>query len=365
MKKVVYGALFGLLFMAVTFLAIARANGAPVLSYVYSNSMEPLIKVNDAFFVWPDKSLQVGDIIVFRPLVLEAPYITHRIIAIGDNGFATKGDNSPYIDQESGEPLVTADRIAGKVVTLNGQPFLVPGLGALSSIVQGAIGSNARSLSGVLLILAIFSLFTGRRVTRMRKPRHRFRLRHAYRFISILGSILVIISIYLGSGVTQVKYLVSEYPGSRGDQIAVNQPGRLTMEVKNNGFIPVWSILQGIPPISSSEDPKYLPPRSNAPVILSVLPQRETGLFQGYIQVYNYPILMPRSWNVFLHSIHPVFAIVSVGMIFGIWISLFFKVLNYVHGFEDWIPLSAIRNKISERRRKRYKGKMMGRRRVR
>lgn len=364
-RKIFIGALLGLLFMAATLWAVARANGAPVLSYVYSDSMEPLIKVNDAFFIWPDQEPSIGDIIMYRPAILPAPYITHRIIDIGDYGYVTKGDNSPYIDQESGEPEVTLDRIAGKVVTVNGQPILIPGLGNLSAILRGGIGAYAKGLSGIFIVLAAASMFTGRHNNRKRKSRHRFRLRHVYRFITILAALLVMISIYMGSGVSRVKYLVSEYPGSTSDQIEVNKPGTLIMEIKNNGIFPAWTIQQGIDPINVSDGPGYLMPRTGAPAILKVLPRRETGIFQGYIQAYQYPILMPRTWTVFFHNQHPVLAILMNGMAFGLWSALFFKLLNHVHGFEEWIPLSAIKNKLSERRMKRIKARIIGRRRAR
>lgn len=102
MRKYLYGALIGIILAIVMLSVGANTNGAPVLTYVYSNSMEPLIKVNDAFLVWPAKKLQVGDIITYRPAALKAPFITHRIIAVGDKGFITKGDNAPYEDQDRG-----------------------------------------------------------------------------------------------------------------------------------------------------------------------------------------------------------------------------------------------------------------------
>ena len=57
--------------------------GAPALTYVYSESMEPLIQVNDGFFMLPTVKSKVGDIIVFRPTVLDAELVTHRIVGVG------------------------------------------------------------------------------------------------------------------------------------------------------------------------------------------------------------------------------------------------------------------------------------------
>jgi signal peptidase len=344
----------------------ANANGAPILTYVYSNSMEPLIKVNDAFFVWPTNKLEVGDIVMFRPAVLKAPYITHRIIGIGENGFITKGDNSPFKDQDSGEPEISVDRIVGKVVTMNGQPLIIPRLGKLSAGIQSGLGNYTKYLSGGFFLLGFISLMSGNRnATYKRKSRSRLRLRHLYKGVVITCTILVMLSIYLGSRVTQIRYLVSEYPGNQGDQIAVNQPGKLTMEIRNNGFIPVLPVPTGIAPLSVIKTPDYIWSRSANTIVLDVLPQRQTGFYQGYVQVYNYPILLPRRWIVFLHGVNPILAIIAIGITFGILIKALFQLLSLRNGFEGWIPLRAIKDKLTKRRFKRAKAKYLGRRRVR
>lgn len=366
MKKLIYGTLLGLILAIVILSTGANTNGAPVLTYVYSSSMEPLIKVNDAFIVWPVSRLQVGDIVTYRPVVLKAPYITHRIIAVGEIGFITKGDNSPYEDQESGEPEVQTSRIVGRVVTIDGQPLIIPLVGSFAARVQSGVGGYAKYLSGIFLALGIISVFAGsRRSARRLKPRRRLRLRHIYRGVAIAAASLVMISIFIGARVTQIKYLVSEYPGSLGDQVPVNQPGRLKMEVRNNGLVPVWTVVTGIPPLSVHAAPGYILPRSAAAVVLDVEPQRETGVYQGYVQIYNYPVMLPRAWILYLHRLNPILAIAAAGMTLGLFFIILFKVLNQVHGFEGWIPLKAIGNKITKRRYKRAIAKYLGRRRVR
>lgn len=364
MKKIIYGALFGLILVIVILSVGANTNGAPVLTYVYSNSMEPLIKVNDAFLVWPSSDYEVGDIVMYRPHVLEAHYITHRIIAVGNNGYITKGDNSPYKDQDSGEPEVLSDSIVGKVVCINGQPLILPGLGNLSSTLK--IDKYSKYLSGIFLILAIITLLTGnKRNIRKRKSKHRIRLRQVYNGALVLSMFIVILSIYLGSQVTQIQYLVSEYPGNLGDQIEVNKSGKLVMQVKNSGFIPVWPVVKGIDPISFSDGPQFLGPLSTKTLLLDVVPQHQTGLYQGYVQVYYYPILMPKTWVEFLHEINPFLAIMAEGLAIGILSWLFFTVISNIHGFEKWVPLRAFKDKITNRRLNRAKAKLIGRRRTR
>jgi signal peptidase I len=365
MKKLFYGVLIGIVLLIAVISVNTKSNGTPILTYVYSNSMSPLIKVNDAFLALPVATPRVGDIIVFRPTVLKAPYITHRIIGVGDIGFITKGDNSPYKDQDSGEPEVTPDRIVGRVVSINGQPLIIPGLGKLTARFQARLGANTRYLSAAFLFLGVVATFLGK--NRKNKPRlkNRWRLRHVYRTVVIIAACSIIISIYIGSRVSQITYLVSEYPGSQGDQIKVNQPDQLKMKVINNAIFPVWTIITGIAPLSVNKAPEYLWIRSEDMVLIDVEPHRQIGLYQGYVQIYYYPILLPRTWLFHLHRESPVFAILATGFTMAFWSHLLLKLLNHIHGLEAWIPLRAIKDKLLRRRIKRTRAKLIGRRKPR
>ena len=137
------------------------------------------------------------------------------------------------------------------------------------------------------------------------------------------------------------------------------------MKVKNNGLVPVWTMITAIAPLSVNEAPTYLMPRSESPVILDVLPQHVTGIYQGYVQIYNYPVLLPRAWISYLHRISPLFAITVVGFVFGMYFYLIFKILDHIHGFEGFIPLKALKDKLMNCRMKRTRAEFLGRRRVR
>lgn len=366
MKKLLAGVLIGILLAIVVVTVGANTNGAPALTYVYSDSMEPLIQVNDGFLVWPSPHWKVGDIVMYRPVVLKAPYITHRIIGVDGDGYITKGDNAPYSDQSSGEPAVKVDRMVGKVVVFNGKPLIVRGLGTFSSYVQDSLKGYARILSGVLLVLGILSALTVNKDSRRhRKSRRRLRLRDIYHIVGILAIGVIVFSVYMGSRVTQIKYLVSEYPGEMGDQVEINQPDQLTMNVKNNGLVPVWNIAMGIPPLSVQKDPEILWPQSEETVVIGVEPQRKTGVYQGYVRVYNYPVLMPRTWINFLHRISPVAALAGIGAVMGFWFTIFTQILNHIRGLEEWIPLRALADKMAARRMQRLRAKLAGRKRVR
>jgi hypothetical protein len=191
------------------------------------------------------------------------------------------------------------------------------------------------------------------------------RLGDIYRIIILFIVAITVISIYVGSTVAQVKYLVSEYPGNLGDQVEVNKPGTLLMVVRNSGWVPVWAVLTGIPPLSVREAQELIWPRSFGKVTLDVLPHRSTGVYMGYVQVHNYPAVLPKTLVLYLHNISPALAIITTAIGMGLWFTLFFALLNYIPGFHHLIPLKAIRDKITENRLKRARAKYFGRRRIR
>lgn len=78
---------------------------------VLSGSMEDTLSVGDAVIIKEDKSYFVNDIISFRE---GSEIITHRIIAITDSGFMTKGDANNTVDSE----IVRKENIIGKEVLI-------------------------------------------------------------------------------------------------------------------------------------------------------------------------------------------------------------------------------------------------------
>ena len=96
-------------------LELARAglsDGERVRLNVAGNSMAPLLHGGDAVWAEPvlPASLRRGDIIVVRR---EQELVTHRLVAVGDGKWYTKGDNARHLD-----PPMTADAILGRVVAI-------------------------------------------------------------------------------------------------------------------------------------------------------------------------------------------------------------------------------------------------------
>jgi len=77
--------------------------GQITLAIVKGNSMYPLLRDGDLVIVVPSKSIDLGDIIIYRNDREE--FVIHRVIAIlhcGNNPlYITKGDNNYFIDSLS------------------------------------------------------------------------------------------------------------------------------------------------------------------------------------------------------------------------------------------------------------------------
>ena len=110
---------------------------------VMSGSMEPEIQTGSMCFI--DKKvaydeIQVGDIIAFKPN--ESTLVTHRVIAITDEGIETKGDNNQYSDGIS----TTADNFYGETV------YWLPQVGYLYA--------NFKTTKGVIIwVTVVATLF--------------------------------------------------------------------------------------------------------------------------------------------------------------------------------------------------------------
>ncbi|MBU5575043.1 MAG: signal peptidase I [Candidatus Aenigmatarchaeota archaeon] len=82
-----------------------------VFSSVFSNSMIPVFFRGDLMIVYNDGNFKIGDIVVYESNFFPHPII-HRIIAIEDGKYITKGDNNLIKDPYP----ITKEQIKGKVI---------------------------------------------------------------------------------------------------------------------------------------------------------------------------------------------------------------------------------------------------------
>lgn len=246
----------------------------PKVAYVYATSMEPLLHRGDGFVVWSTRRLQVGDIILYRPTVLPAPYITHRIISIEADGYRTQGDNAPYADQASGEPLVSGNRIIGKVATLAGQPIRIPQLGRL-------VAMGRSRMAGLCILLGIGLLLTVPRRRRRRNPRR-------IAPVLTLGCML--------------SMAILSYWSAHEQTIPPGHTRPLPLHVHNSSVFPMLQLVSGA-----------------RAVVLMPFEHKKIKVYHGSDNVRSeqLPLVLPPSALVWLHGQFPVATRVGVGLALG------------------------------------------------
>jgi signal peptidase len=109
------------------------------MNVVVSGSMEPVMYRGDIVIV--DKnpsSVQVGDIVVYKATWINEDVI-HRVKEIyktsnGSTYLIMKGDNNQVADPY---PVQYPDQVVSKVVSINGQPLIIPKIGYISLWIKG------------------------------------------------------------------------------------------------------------------------------------------------------------------------------------------------------------------------------------
>ena len=103
------------------------------MAAITSGSMWPLLHEGDMVFIRGNikkEDVKVGDVIIWRAAENELGFIIHRVVAVREKDFVTKGDAN-FTD----DPPVTYDRIIGRAVTFkSGKLMHVPWLGSLTTL---------------------------------------------------------------------------------------------------------------------------------------------------------------------------------------------------------------------------------------
>lgn len=116
-----------IMFITMSIVVAAILTHTFYFALIISNSMQPHYGKGDIIFIesLTLDSLSVGEIVVAKPPGVNYKLV-HRIHEIRTNGvIKTKGDNTPLPDWWELKP----ENIEGKVVTYNGAPIVVRGLG--------------------------------------------------------------------------------------------------------------------------------------------------------------------------------------------------------------------------------------------
>lgn len=325
--KLLGSALAALVLLAILLPAVA---GRPLISYASSGSMEPTIGTFDVFFVnpWPGR-LSHGDIIVFDSVERGEPAV-HRIVGGDSGGWYTQGDANPNPDQMGAEPIVTPDRILGRVITgPSGAPLLLPDMGlslvALKTehakLEQKAGGAPFLQAGFFALLALLFALplLVGGKPVPEPPARGSPRLRRLLRRLAprgILGShvALGLALAILGAGLwaghqahTEVTttLIVVQDPAA-GDTIRAAAPGNsLSREVRlgSLGLLPTLALVEPASErMSADGEPVRIGAWATTSVRIEQTAGESIGVQEDSVVVWRYPRLMPDSLTLALHA---------------------------------------------------------------
>lgn len=289
----------GLTFALGVVVLCAAPPGAPVqLSYVYSDSMEPTIGVNDGYVLVPANDVAVGDIVTFRSPERDA-YVTHRVVGRSGDGFVTKGDNNPTTDQRSGYSPVARDEILGEVLTFDGAPVLIPQLGAAIQTVQ----SHTFELVGGALVLV--GLHSARAAGRARR-RSVTRVGGLFGPILLVGFVVLTVGFAYGGAAHEVT-LVAVSPSvssSAPNVVPVGAPHPLDVTLRQEArpLLHRVVVADGMAVTERTRNATTVRVRG------AVAPPESVGPVRVRVTVSRYPAIVPRGLLVRLQRVHPLAA---------------------------------------------------------
>lgn len=298
----------GLVILALAVFTVAMPASPVQISYVYSDSMEPTIAQNDGYLVVPTEEISQRDIVVFRSEEREE-YVTHRVVGRSEAGLITKGDNNADSDQASGYPHVQRGEVIGTVLTIDGQPVTVPGVGHLVSVTESY---RFLLLAGALVLLGSGLVFrNGPRAHPPRSVIHVGDLMHPMFFGVIVGGIVIILT---GATMHELAYVAVESGGSAPNTLRLGEATTETI------FINATSIPFTHRVVSTDGMTIEHMSRNTTTITADVhIPApTEPGVQPTTVEVYRYPAVLPRPAIETLHGLHPsIAASLTTGVLFA------------------------------------------------
>jgi len=334
-----------ILVVVVLALLLGQVLGQPVLlSYVTSGSMEPTIETGDGFVAIPTAvagPVEEGDVVVFEAEQIQGGGLTtHRIVEETDQGFITRGDNNPFTDQDSGEPLVKREQIVAVAWQPGSDPVVIPYLGTVVEGVQGVLdtlqlrlaqvfGSRALLgtqgiaylIFGLTVVLYGLDVYLSNDRRRERGPERDSGL-SARLLIGVMAAALVLAAtatMVAPAGPQSYQVISSEFESERSDVIQQGSSETLQFTVGNGGQVPVYVFFEEGSQNIDIEPQQFRvggTDQRNGTLTLTAPP--ETGSYRFFLTEHRYLALLPQSHIQTLYSIHPWLPIVVIDALIGV-----------------------------------------------
>ena len=305
-----------------------------IISYVLSDSMAPAMNVGDVFFIIPrifSGDPSIGDIILFQHPSGSSKFIVHRVVGYAENGFITKGDNSPFTDQQGGLSPIKTENILGKVVTLSGIPLVIPLVGIGINYASKIIAANALWI--LLLIGSLIALaFTGDKYKVNRKKMKRQGIKIKYLYFALLFMMLAGTTYLTMFSVNNIniRYLSSTYVSKQSSENIVVPGSTLdySFNVENNGLLPNYILLKPSSlNVEMEQSDLVIWPGETKTIPLKIVTQQEIGWHEEQVEITSFRLTIPLEIMRPLISYSPyltaVTADIMIALIFALLYSTF------------------------------------------
>ncbi len=337
-------------FSVVSIIVMGSLAGALVdrpvfISYAYSGSMTPTISKGDVFFIDPfSRNPRIGDIIVFNA---DGKWTVHRVVAIVDDGYITKGDNNVATDQQSKKiPPIKHSQIGGKVITFRGKPIVIRGAG---NYLQNNLSNQTKMiLAGILIILGTIA-FTSEGNHGIRRKKKSKVMVIKFKTLYILASIFLLImvasSMFVSWQIFPIEYTVTSAGGLREGWHLPGSVFTQNITVRNMNFYPmVYYISAKKPVIEISQYNFQLNRREKRNIVITIKSPEKTSVYSTKVTVNSYLPLLPRAVNTKLYKIHPIAPVLAILLEISLFLASLYKVSGI--GNEDIIKIRTRRSSL-------------------
>jgi signal peptidase len=315
MKKLLEGVITAVIFMILVASVVGFILDRPILvSYAYSESMTPTISKGDLFFMNPlSRSADVGDIIVFHR---RDGWTVHRVYAVVEGKYITKGDHNVATDQQDGAyPEVKPEDVAGKVVQISNHPLVIRGGGDfIVSLRKRLTNVYAVMIMVVLGGLLTFSGGSPEKRKKRRSKRSRFiriRARTLYGIVSVLvisGFLTVVIASW---GTLAFTYSSTLAGGQREGWYLPGSSFEKSLSVENHAVYPFYYFFKDESGRAELKTTDFrLAGGETRNITLTVTVPRDTRIYREEVSVWSYPALLPAGLVNWAYSISPYFPLV-------------------------------------------------------
>jgi signal peptidase len=316
--------------LAVSSIAGALLERPVLISYVTSGSMVPTIHENDIIFINPlATNYRVGDIIVFES---NGKWICHRIFAITEKGFLTKGDNNIAIDQLEGQSAVKQSKIAGKVVTFNGKPVIIPGVGDKIGLISTYALEHKYLLLALLIIAGLFQV-AGEGGKVRKKSRRYVKVRFAQLYVAASFSVLLLLTAVsaLMIGGQDIQYGTTMAGNVRPEWVLPGATFERTILVENRGFYPFLYVVKDDGGRASVREWFVLDPGESKEVEVVIKAPKETSIYSEHVIIARYLPVAPIGFLTVLAFYNHFLPILIIDLEFA----LFFALLYMITGSHE------------------------------